>query len=184
MAKIRKVGVLGCGLMGAGIAEVSLVSGFDVVVREVSEELLDSGRGKIERSLAKAVERDKLDAKSRDAALARFSGTVEVDPLADCDLIIEAIVEKLDEKRRTLRAVDEVAKPRAILATNTSSLTVTQLAAATGRPERFVGLHFFNPVPVMGLVEVVRTLLVDESVVDTATRFRARSGQRADSLWR
>ena len=171
MDKIRKVGVLGCGLMGAGIAEVSVRAGFDVVVREVSEEQLEKGRARIEASLATAVEREKLTPDARDAALGRLEGAIDLDPLANCDLVIEAIVENLDEKRRTFKAVDEVLKPRGILASNTSSLTVTQLAVATSRPERFVGLHFFNPVPVMGLVEVVRTLLSDEEIVDRATEF-------------
>jgi 3-hydroxybutyryl-CoA dehydrogenase len=162
--KIRKVGVLGCGLMGAGIAEVSARAGFDTVVREVSEEVIDRGMARIRGSLGKAVDKGKLDAGERDKALARLQGVVDVGALAGCDLVIEAIIENLDEKRRTFGALDAVAKEGAIFASNTSSLTITQLAMSTKRPDRFVGLHFFNPVPVMKLVEVVRTLLTgDES---------------------
>jgi 3-hydroxybutyryl-CoA dehydrogenase len=166
---IRKVGVLGCGLMGSGIAEVAAKAGFDVVVREVDQALLDKGLGRIRASLERAVEKGKLETETRDAALARLTGTVDFTGLADCDLVIEAIVENLDEKKRVYAAVDGVAKPGAILASNTSSLTITQLAMATAHPERFVGLHFFNPVPVMKLVEVVRTLLTDEKVLAEVT---------------
>ena len=133
---IRKVGVLGCGLMGAGIAEVAAKAGCDVVVREVSRELLDKGMGRLRSSLDRAVEKGKLEAVARDATLARLAGTTEVADLEECDLVIEAIVESLDEKRKTFAALDAVAKPSAIFASNTSSLTVTQLAASTRRPER------------------------------------------------
>ena len=162
---IRKVGVLGCGLMGAGIAEVAAKCGFETVVREVSRELLDKGMGRLRASLDRAVEKGKLEAAARDATLGRLTGTTEFGDFADCDLVVEAIVENLDEKKKTFAALDAVVQPGAIFASNTSSLTVTQLAAATKRPERFLGLHFFNPVPVMKLVEVVRTLLADEAVV-------------------
>jgi 3-hydroxybutyryl-CoA dehydrogenase len=157
--------------MGAGIAEVAAKAGYDVVVREVDLATLERGLGKIRASLDKAVERGKLDAAARDAATARLAGTVDFTHLADCDLVIEAIVENLDEKRRVYAAVDAVAKEGAILASNTSSLTITALAMATRRPDRFVGLHFFNPVPVMKLVEVVRTLLVDEAALAEVTEF-------------
>jgi 3-hydroxybutyryl-CoA dehydrogenase len=164
--KIRKVGVLGCGLMGAGIAEVSARAGFDTVVREVSEEVIDKGMARIRGSLGKAVEKGKLDAGERDKALGRLQGVVDVGALADCDLVIEAIIENLDEKRRTFGALDAVAKEGAIFASNTSSLTITQIAMSTKRPDRFVGLHFFNPVPVMKLVEVVRTLLTSDEAYE------------------
>ncbi len=169
--KIEKVGVLGCGLMGAGIAEVSARAGYETVVREVSESLLEKGMDKIRGSLGKAVDKGKLDAETRDATLARLSGTVELGDLAECDLVIEAIVENLEEKKKTFGALDQAVEETAIFASNTSSLTVTQLAAATSRPERFVGLHFFNPVPVMKLVEVVRTLLTADAVFDDAAEF-------------
>jgi len=168
---IRKVGVLGCGLMGSGIAEVAAKAGFDVVVREVDLALLEKGMGRIRGSLEKAVQKGKLEAADRDAALGRLKGTIDFTDLADCDLIVEAIVENLEEKKRVYAAVDGVAKEGAILASNTSSLTVTQLAMSTSRPARFVGLHFFNPVPVMKLVEVVRTLLTDEAALAEVNEF-------------
>lgn len=168
---IRKIGVLGCGLMGSGIAEVAAKAGFETVVREVSEALLEKGMGKIRGSLGKAVEKGKLAAEERDAVLARIHGTTGFEALADCDLVVEAIVENLDEKKATYAALDKVAKPTAIFASNTSSLTVTQLAMATSRPGRFVGLHFFNPVPVMKLVEVVRTLLTEEAALAEIDEF-------------
>ena len=168
---IRKVGVLGCGLMGSGIAEVAAKAGFDTVVREVSEALLEKGMGKIRGPLGKAVETGKMTAEERDAVLGRIHGTTSFEALADCDLVVEAIVENLDEKKATYAALDKVAKPTAIFASNTSSLTVTQLAMATSRPARFVGLHFFNPVPVMKLVEVVRTLLTEDAALAEIDEF-------------
>ena len=168
---IRKVGGLGCGLMGSGIAEVAAKAGFDTVVREVSEALLEKGMGKIRGSLGKAVEKGKMTAEERDAVLGRIHGTTGFEALADCDLVVEAIVENLDEKKATYAALDKVAKPTAIFASNTSSLTVTQLAMATSRPARFVGLHFFNPVPVMKLVEVVRTLLTEDAALAEIDEF-------------
>jgi len=168
---IRKVGVLGCGLMGSGIAEVAAKAGFEVVVREVDRALLDKGMGRLRGSLDKAVEKGKLPADERDAALARLRGTTEVADLAGCDLVIEAIIENVEEKKRAYAEVGTVAGPDVILASNTSSLTITQMAMATRRPDRFVGLHFFNPVPVMKLVEVVRTLLADDAVVAEVSEF-------------
>lgn len=168
---IRKIGVLGCGLMGSGIAEVAAKAGFDTVVREVSDVLLEKGMGKIRGSLGKAVEKGKMTAEERDAVLGRIHGTTGFEALADCDLVVEAIVENLEEKKATYAALDKVAKPSAIFASNTSSLTVTQLAMATSRPTRFVGLHFFNPVPVMKLVEVVRTLLTEEAALAEIDEF-------------
>jgi 3-hydroxybutyryl-CoA dehydrogenase len=168
---IRKVGVLGCGLMGSGIAEVAAKAGFETVVREVEQGFLDKGMGRIRGSLDKAVEKGKLAAEDRDGALGRLTGTTDVGALADCDLVIEAIVENLEEKGKAYAAVGAVAKAGVILASNTSSLTVTQLAMASSRPDRFVGLHFFNPVPVMKLVEIVRTLMTDDAVVADVTEF-------------
>jgi 3-hydroxybutyryl-CoA dehydrogenase len=175
--EIRKVGVLGCGLMGSGIAEVCARAGYTTVVREVSQEVVDKGLAKIKGSLGKAVEKGKLEAGQRDEALGRLSGTVDVGGLADCDLIVEAIVESLDEKKKTFSALDQVVKEGAIFASNTSSLTITQIAMFTRRPEQFVGLHFFNPVPVMKLVEVVRTLLTSEQVYESAFAFARAIGK-------
>ena len=169
--KIQKVGVLGCGLMGAGIAEVAAKAGYDTVVREVSDSLLEKGIGRIRRSLDRAVEKGKLEAAARDEAAGRLSGTIELSDLSDCDLVVEAIVENLDEKRKTFEALSQQVREGALFASNTSSLTITQLAVATDRPDRVVGLHFFNPVPVMKLVEVVRTILTSHEAFDTAVEF-------------
>jgi len=169
--KIKKVGVVGCGLMGSGIAEVAAKSGYVTVVREVSEELLEKGIGRIHGSLEKAVSRGKLESEERDRVQERISGVVDLEALADCDFVVEAIVENLDEKRKTFAVLDGTVKKTAIFATNTSSLTVTQIAASTSRPDRLVGLHFFNPVPVMKLVEVVETLMSDKGVIETTHEF-------------
>jgi 3-hydroxybutyryl-CoA dehydrogenase len=174
---IRKVGVLGCGLMGSGIAEVAARAGLSTVVREVNQGLLDKGLDRVKGSLGKAVEKGKLPAEERDATLARLSGTTGFDDLRDCDLVIEAIIEDPEEKRKTLAALDAAVKDAAIFASNTSSLTITQLAMATKRPDRFVGLHFFNPVPVMKLVEVVRTILTSDETFDRAFAFAKALGK-------
>jgi 3-hydroxybutyryl-CoA dehydrogenase len=177
MKKIKKVGVLGCGLMGSGVAEVAARSGYETVVREVSSELVEKGVDKIRGSLNKAVEKGKLEAAVRDEAVGRLSGTVDLAALADCDIVIEAIVENLEDKRKTFTALDEVVKKDALFASNTSSLTITQIAMFTQRPDQFVGLHFFNPVPVMKLVEVVRTLLTSDESFDRAFEFARSLGK-------
>jgi 3-hydroxybutyryl-CoA dehydrogenase len=174
---IKKVGVLGCGLMGSGIAEVAARAGLETVVREVEQGFLDKGLARIQSSLGKAVDKGKLAAEDRDATLARLHGTTGFDELADCDLVVEAIVENVEEKRRTFAALDAAVKPEGIFASNTSSLTITQLAMATKRPDHFVGLHFFNPVPVMKLVEVVRTILTSDEVYDRAFEFARAVGK-------
>jgi len=175
--KIKKVGVLGCGLMGSGIAEVAARAGHQTVVREVTEDLLEKGLGRLEKSLGRAVEKGKLEVAQRDEIRGRISGTVELDDLADCDLVVEAIVENLDEKKKTFGNLDRVVKADAIFASNTSSLTITQIAMATSRPDRFLGLHFFNPVPVMKLVEVVRTLVTSDDAFDSAMEWAAGVGK-------
>jgi len=169
--KIKKVGVLGCGLMGAGIAEVSARAGYQTIVREVSESLLEKGLGRIQGSLGRAVDKGKLEESERDATLDRLSGTVDLEELEGCDLVVEAIVENLEEKKKIFGALNRIVGDQAVFGSNTSSLTITQLAMATSRPDKVVGLHFFNPVPVMKLVEVVRTLLTSEATFDTATGF-------------
>ena len=178
---IKKVGVLGCGLMGAGIAEVCAKAGHTTVIREVDESFLERGMQRIERSLGKAVDKGKLDAEQRDAALSRISGTTELEPLADCDLVVEAIIERLEEKVETFAALDKTVQREALFASNTSSLTITQLAMATNRTDRFVGLHFFNPVPVMKLVEVVRTLMTSDEAMQRALDFVAGLGKEGVS---
>ncbi len=177
MSKIKKVGVLGSGLMGSGIAEVAARSGYETVVREVTSELMEKGLDKIRGSLNKAVERGKMEASARDEAVGRLSGTVDLGAFADCDIVVEAIVENLEEKRKTFGALDEAVKKDAIFASNTSSLTITQMAMFTQRPDQFVGLHFFNPVPVMKLVEVVRTLLTSDASFDRAFEFARSLGK-------
>jgi len=175
--KIKKVGVLGCGLMGSGIAEVAARGGFETVVREVTEDLLEKGLGRLDKSLGRAVDKGKLDEKQRDEIRGRISGTVDLEDLAGCDLVVEAIVENLDEKKKTFGNLDRVVKEDAIFASNTSSLTITQIAMATSRPERFLGLHFFNPVPVMKLVEVVRTLVTSDDAFDTTMEWTKAVGK-------
>ena len=157
--------------MGAGIAEVCARAGYETIVREVSEDLLQQGLQRIRQSLDRAVEKGRLTAAERDATSGRLSGAVALDQLAGCDLVIEAIVEHLEEKRQIFVALDQLLAPPALLASNTSSLTITQLAAATRRPDRVLGLHFFNPVPAMKLVEVVRTLLTGDDAFATAMAF-------------
>jgi 3-hydroxybutyryl-CoA dehydrogenase len=154
--EISKVGVVGCGLMGHGIAQICSQAGWEVVVREVSQDKLDGGIAKIEKQLARAVEKGRAEQSDADAVRGRITPTLEYSDLADCDLVIEAITEDLDAKLEMWREVDEVVKDRATFATNTSSLPVAEQAAATSRPERFLGLHFFNPAQVMPLLEVVR----------------------------
>lgn len=177
MAEIRRVGVLGCGLMGSGIAQVCAQAGYDTVVREVSDEVVQRGIAGIGKQLGKAVEKGKLAAEERDAVLGRLSGTARLEDLRDCDIVIEAVVENLELKNEMWRTLDEICAPHAIFASNTSSLTIADMAAATRRPERMVGLHFFNPVPVMKLVEVVRTIATDPEVFDTAFRFAGSLGK-------
>ena len=178
MREIKTVGVVGLGTMGAGIAQIALLAGSDVVGREVSEELNERARGRIEHFLGRAVEKGKLGAEERDAALARLRTTTEVKELAECDLVIEAIVEELDAKRELFAELDRVCAPDAILATNTSALSVTQIAEATEHPDRVIGMHFFNPAPLLPLVEIVRTEQSDESAVDAAYEWAERAGKQ------
>jgi 3-hydroxybutyryl-CoA dehydrogenase len=176
--EIETVGVVGLGTMGAGIAQIATLAGSVVVGREVSEELNERARGRIEHFLGRAVEKGKLGAEERDAALARLRTTTEVGELAECDLVIEAIVEELDAKRELFAELDRVCAPDAILATNTSALSVTQIAEATERPDRVIGMHFFNPAPLLPLVEIVRTEQSDESAVDAAYAWAERAGKQ------
>ena len=164
--EIERVGVVGCGLMGHGIAQVCAQAGWDVVVREVSDEQLGKGIGKIEKQLGKAVERGKLEQADADAIRGRLHPTTDYAQLADCDLVIEAITEDLEAKREMWRELDGIVKDEAYFATNTSSLAVIDQAAATSRPDRFLGLHFFNPAQVMPLLEVVRTVTTSDEAFD------------------
>ncbi len=177
--EIKKVGVLGCGLMGAGIAQTAAAAGMEVVVREVSDELCERGFKGIEKSLAKFAEKGTITAEQQTEIRGRLSGTTKFADLADCDIIIEAIIENLDTKRDTYRQLDELCKPETIFASNTSSLSITEMMTATSaeRQKRFVGLHFFNPVPLMKLVEVVRTILTDDGPYEAAVEFGKRLGK-------
>jgi 3-hydroxybutyryl-CoA dehydrogenase len=172
--EIAKVGVVGCGLMGHGIAQICAQAGWDVVVREADQAALDKGLGKIEKQLGRAVEKGKLEQGDADAIRGRITGTLEYSDLGDCDLVIEAISEDLDRKLEMWREVDGIAKPEAYFASNTSSLAVADQAAATGRPERFLGLHFFNPAQVMPLLEVVKA----EQTGDDAYELGFQLGER------
>ena len=177
--EIKKVGVLGCGLMGAGIAQVAATAGFDTVVKEVSDDFIAKGFGGIEKSLAKFAEKGTITVEQQTAIRGRLSGTTSFEQLADCDIIIEAIIENLEEKRSTYRQLDEICKPETIFASNTSSLSITEMmtAASAERQRRFIGMHFFNPVPLMKLVEVVRTILTDEDVYEQAVEFGKTLGK-------
>jgi 3-hydroxybutyryl-CoA dehydrogenase len=176
---IRKVGVLGCGLMGSGIAQVAAQAGFGVVVREVEQKFIDKGLAGIQKSLGKFVEKGKMQQADMDACMGRLKGSTSLEDLADCDIVIEAIVENAQLKKDTYAELDRIVKPEAIFASNTSSLTITELSMATARPKQFVGLHFFNPVPLMKLVEVVRTILTSDEAFDEAFAFAKALGKEA-----
>ena len=179
--EIKKVGVLGCGLMGSGIAQVAAMAGFDVTVLEVEQKYLDKGFAGIEKSLAKFVERGPekggITAQQKNEAREHLKGTTNKQDLADCDIIIEAIIENVPQKKEMYAALDGIVKKECIFASNTSSICVTELLGATKRPERFIGLHFFNPVPLMKLVEVVRTIATDGEVYETAYEFAKKLGK-------
>jgi 3-hydroxybutyryl-CoA dehydrogenase len=174
---IQKVGVVGCGLMGSGIAQVSALAGFTTVVREVSTELLEKGLKSIEKNLARLVEKGTLPETAKNEVRGRLTGTTSLEDLKDCDLIVEAIIEQLPVKRELFGALDKLCPAQTIFASNTSSLTITEIAAATKRPGRFVGLHFFNPVPVMKLVEVVKTISTEPAVYEEMVAFGAKLGK-------
>jgi 3-hydroxybutyryl-CoA dehydrogenase len=176
---IEKLGVVGCGLMGSGIAQTAAQAGLQVTVREVSTELIDKGFANIDKSLARLVQRGTLSAAERDAARKRLCPTTKLEDLRDCDLIIEAITEQLAAKKELFRALDGLCPPQTIYASNTSSLSITEMAVATRRPERFVGLHFFNPVPIMKLAEVIRTIATDPKVYEESAALAVRMGKTA-----
>lgn len=176
---IEKLGVVGCGLMGSGIAQTAAQAGLQVTVREVSTELLDKGFANIDKSLARLVQRGTLAAAERDSARNRLRGTTKVEDLSSCDMIIEAITEQLAAKKELFRALDGVCPPQTIYASNTSSLSITEMAVSTRRPERFVGLHFFNPVPIMRMAEVIRTIATDPKVFEEVSALAARMGKTA-----
>ena len=175
--EIKKIGVVGCGLMGSGIAEVCARSGYDVVVREVNDKLLQKGLDRIRKSMAKGVQRGKLTQEEMDAALARIQGTTKMEDFAPCDLVIEAVVEKMEVKKQVFAELDAICPPHAILASNTSSLCITEMASATKRPDKVLGMHFFNPPPIMPLLELVRTILTSDETLQTAQEFGKSLGK-------
>ena len=174
---VNKVGVLGAGLMGHGIAQVSAQAGYDVVLREVDQERLDKGIGKIEKQLGRAVEKGKMEQSAADEVRGRIQGTLDYSDFADCDLVIEAITEDLGQKVEMWRELDGIVKDGAVLATNTSSLAVIDQAASTKRPDRFIGLHFFNPAQVMPLLEVIQTVTTDEESLKTGFEYGEKLGK-------
>ena len=176
---IAKVGVVGCGLMGAGIAQTAAQSGFPVVVREVTPELVEKGLKGIEKNLDRLVEKGAMSAADREATRGRLRGTTSLDVFRDVDLVIEAIIEQLPAKRELYTALDKICPKTTIYASNTSSLSITEMAVVTGRPDRFVGLHFFNPVPVMKLVEVIRTIATDATAYEEVFAFAQKLGKTA-----
>jgi len=174
---IKTVGVLGCGLMGSGIAQVCAASGYNTIVREVDDTLLQKGLGRIRTFLDDGVAKGKVTAGARDTTLGNMSGSTTFDALKDCDLVIEAIVENLEEKQQTYTALEKIVNDRTIFVSNTSSLCITELAATTTRPDRFGGLHFFNPVPLMKLVEVIRALTTSDETYQTVFAFAESLGK-------
>lgn len=175
--EIRTVGVVGCGLMGSGIAQASAMAGFPTVVREVSQALLEKGLGSIEKSLTKLVEKGTLSSEQKSQTVARLKPTLRLEDFADCDLAVEAIIENLDRKKELFGELDKIVKPDAIFASNTSSLSVTEMMTATRRAPKFLGMHFFNPVPLMKLVELVKTVVTDPAVVQVALDFTRKLGK-------
>ena len=176
--EIKKVGVAGCGLMGGGIAQVCAQAGFEVTVLEMEQVFLEKGLGGIEKNLARAVSKGKMEQAAMDAVLGRITGTTDVGELEDSDIVIEAIIENPQAKTDLFGALDELCPAHTLFASNTSSIPIIEIAAATKRPDRFVGLHFFNPVPVMQLVEVIRTIQSSDASVETATAFAQAIGKK------
>ena len=175
--EIVQVGVVGCGLMGSGIAEVCARAGYQVVVREVNTEFLEKGLGRIQKSLSKAVARGKATQEQADQALARIQGTVDLADLAHCDLVVEAAIENMATKKEIFAQLDGILPPHAILASNTSSLCITEMASVTQRGDKVLGIHFFNPVPVMPLIEFVRTILTSDETMAIVRQFGASLGK-------
>ena len=174
---IERVGVVGCGLMGSGIAQVAAQAGYQVTVREIASQFVDKGFDSIEKSLGRLVEKGTLGASDRDQIRGRLRGTTKLEDLENSDIVIEAILEQLDAKKDLYVALDRICPPATIFASNTSSISITEMAVASGRPDRFVGLHFFNPVPVMKLVEVVRTIATDAAVFEEVVAFAGKLGK-------
>jgi 3-hydroxybutyryl-CoA dehydrogenase len=175
--EIKKVGVVGCGAMGAGIAQICAQSGYQVVASEINDELLNKGLASIEKSLAKLVEKEKISSQDKDAVVGRIKGTTSTKDFADCDLIIEAVIENMDLKKKIFAELDGICPQHAILGTNTSCLSIIDMAVATKRPEKVLGLHFFNPAPVMKLLEIVKTIATSDETVAASQEFGKSLGK-------
>jgi len=175
--EIKKVAVVGCGLMGSGIAEVCARSGYSVVVSEINQKLLDKGMAALKSSLDKAVSKGKLAEQDRKATLGRLQGTTKMEDFKDCDLAIEAVIENLEEKKKVFASLDKVCPQHAILASNTSCLSILEMAMATKRPTQVIGMHFFQPVPIMRMVEIVKSILSSEEAIETAKKFSSSLGK-------
>jgi 3-hydroxybutyryl-CoA dehydrogenase len=175
--EIKKVGVIGAGAMGNGIAQMAAQIGCEVVLRDIKEEYVERGMKNIDRFLSKSVEKGKLEAAQKDAILGRIKGTTEMSDLKDVDFVIEAVIENLDLKKSVFKELDELCAPHVILASNTSSMSLTEIAAATKRPEKVCGMHFFNPVPIMKLVEIIRGYSTDDETIDITTDLAKKMGK-------
>jgi len=175
--EIKHVGVVGCGLMGAGIVEIAARAGYQVTVLEVAQQFLDKGMGSIQASLEKAASKGKITAEEKNATLARLKGTLNMGDLKACDLVIEAVIENLDEKKKVFAALDKACEQHTVLASNTSCLSILQMAMATKRPSQVIGMHFFQPVPVMAMVEIIRTIVCSDDTMKTAEAFAKATGK-------
>jgi 3-hydroxybutyryl-CoA dehydrogenase len=175
--EIKKVGVVGCGIMGGGIAQVSAQAGYEVVISEINDELLNKGLAGINSVLSRSVEKGRISQEDKDAAMARIKGTTDTKDFSECDLVIEAIIENMDLKKKIFADLDKICPKYALLASNTSCLSVIDMAKATNRPEQVLGMHFFNPVPVMRLLELVKTILTSEETIATARKFGESIGK-------
>jgi 3-hydroxybutyryl-CoA dehydrogenase len=176
--EVKRIGVVGCGLMGSGIAEVCARSGYSTIVLEVNQQFLDKGLNSLKSSLEKAASKGKLSAQDRDATLARLKGTIRPEDFKDVDMVLEAVIENMDEKKRIMSTMDKICPPHAILASNTSCLSILQMAMATKRPTQVIGMHFFQPVPVMAMVEIVKTIAVSKETVETAEKVSKSLGKQ------
>lgn len=175
--EIKKIGVLGAGTMGAGIVQVAAQSGLEVILRDIQQEFVDKGVKGIDKNLAKMVDKGKMEAANKDAVMARITGTVDMAALKDCDLIIEAAIEVMEIKKSIFKELDEICKPECILASNTSALSITEIAAATGRADKVIGMHFFNPVPAMKLVEIIRGASTSQATYDVIKEMSLNMGK-------
>jgi len=176
--EVKRIGVVGCGLMGSGIAEVCARSGYSTIVLEVNQQFLDKGLNALKSSLEKAASKGKLSAQDKDATLARLKGTIKPEDFKDVDMVLEAVIENMDEKKRIMSTMDKICPPHAILASNTSCLSILQMAMATKRPTQVIGMHFFQPVPVMAMVEIVKTIAVSKETVETAEKVSKSLGKQ------